>query len=155
MKLACVLLSLALLGCGGERKVEGGKAAEKVADDPVVLQAEAQIRRAAQPEWTQLRNVVEALNTDEGCRQLYGSHPNLARQYPSLELFLGHVRPHRRGLEALPPQLDPQLAPRFELNREVPGTCRLRYEWPSGTGLALELDGVFIKRLALTKQIQR
>lgn len=154
MKTACVLLSLAFLGCGGERKVEARKA-EKGAEDPVVVQAEAQIRRAAQPEWTQLRNTVEALITEDGCRKLYGAHPDLARQYSTLEAFLGHVRLHRQGLEVLPLQLNLQIAPRFELKREMPGTCRMRYEWPSGTALNVELDGILLKGLALSGQARR
>lgn len=154
MKPACVLLCLALLGCGGGRKVEAGKA-EKGAEDPVVVQAEAQIRRATQPEWAQLRSIVEALGSEDGCRKLYGAHPGLARHYPTPEAFLGHVRLHRHGLEALPLHLNPQLAPRFELKREMPGTCRIRYEWPSGTALDLELDGILIKGLALSGQVRR
>lgn len=155
MKATFALLALALLGCGGERKLEGGKAAEKGAEDPVVVQAEAQIRRAAQPEWAQLRTIVEALGTDEGCRKLHGTHPGLARQYPAPEAFLGHVRAHRQGLEVLPPQLNPQLAPRFELKREVPGTTRIRYAWASGVVLDLELDGLLIKGLALSGPAHR
>lgn len=135
------------VACGGQRKGEAPKAAL----DPVVAQAEAQIRRASQPEWDLLRGVVVSLGSDEGVLKLFRSNPALAGASREAD-FLALVKAHRTYLEPLPVELGPDQAHHFELQKAQPGRARLRYDWPSGLSLELDLDGQVILGLRLMRK---
>lgn len=56
------------------------------------------------PEWGQLRNAVEQLQTDAGAKTLYDANPDLSKAYPSENAFIQAAQGWRPRLEALPLQ---------------------------------------------------
>lgn len=145
MKRAWVFLAVSFLACGGQRK-----AAAPSAEDPVAAQAEAQIRRASQPDWDRLRELVAALGSEEGTGRLFRENPALGKG-GSEEAFRAQVRAVRPLLTPLPAQLGPTEAHVFTLSRAIPGRSRLSYDWRNGLRIEVELDGRLVTSLAFER----
>jgi hypothetical protein len=90
-------------------------------------------------EWSQLKEAVQQLQTDEGAKALYQANPDLWQAYPSEENFLQQARIWRPKLEPLPTEMPSILTGKISYNVHVNGGFRkveLGYTNSRGTAIA-------------------
>ncbi len=75
-------------------------------------------------EWGQLQAAVQQLQTEEGCKALYQSNPDLKQAYPTEENFLQQAKIWRPKLEPLPPQMPSVFTGKISYNVQVNGGFR-------------------------------
>ena len=96
-------------------------------------------------EWTQLRTVSDALQTDEGTRLLYQQNPGLAADYATESDFLKAIQAWRPRLEPLPMEMPGLMTGRIAYNvRKVggrPKQVELGYRNGKGVWLKVRWEG--------------
>lgn len=68
--------------------------------------------------WSQAREAVDQVMTDDGARRFYADHPGLARTFPDERSFLEAARRWRPFLEPLPERI-PMAAWKVTLNKRL------------------------------------
>jgi len=95
------------------------------------------IRDMAKENWTEVRESVDRMMTDEGARQLYRSHPGLQEKFPTEDGFLDTVGKWRPDLEPVPEKI-PILEGQFNLEKQYPhGKKRTQLGYTNGKGARL------------------
>jgi hypothetical protein len=109
------------------------------------------IRNMAKENWTEVRDAVDLMMTDEGARKLYRSHPGLEESFPTEDRFLEAVKKWRPELEPVPEKIpilqgEFNLAkqhshgkPRTELSYTNGKEARLTFTWENGALIDIDV----------------
>ena len=90
------------------------------------------------PDWEDLRAVVEALRTPEGCQRLYAANPSLTKRWPNESAFLEAASQWQKDL-APAPELTPELIEKggVQINPHFGGSVRVHWTPKSGRSVFL------------------
>jgi len=90
------------------------------------------------PDWEDLRAVVEALRTPEGCRRLYAANPSLTKRWPNESAFMEAASQWQKDL-APAPELTPELIEKggVQIDRHFGGSVGVHWTPKSGRSIFL------------------